>query len=251
MITDSLRQTISSPILFSNSVRTFWSKRDKQVAGQKERGTQDQGNRCAVTGGAQMDGFVNTIKDLLIEIGVPKSNIYSNTKLELPGYFRANKKWDMIVVNEGDHKEKELIAAIEFKSQIGPSFGNNFNNRTEEALGSSVDILTAYREGVFSPSPNPWLGYLMLLEDCIKTQQPVAAKEPHFKVLPEFVNASYQGRYHQFCLKLVRERRYTSVCFLTADLKHSNEQMNYSEIDQELSGSRFVLSLLSHVEQFL
>ena len=43
-------------------------------------------------------------------------------------YFRPNKKWDFIVVVEG-----QLVAAREAKSQVGPSFGNNFNNRTEEA----------------------------------------------------------------------------------------------------------------------
>ncbi len=43
----------------------------------------------------------------------------------------ARKKWDLLVV------EGCLIAAIEFKSQVG-SFGNNYNNRTEEALGSQL-----------------------------------------------------------------------------------------------------------------
>ena len=41
----------------------------------------------------------------------------------------------------------QLIAALEFKSQVGPSFGNNFNNRTEEAIGTAHDLWTAYREG--------------------------------------------------------------------------------------------------------
>jgi hypothetical protein len=45
--------------------------------------------------------------------------------------------------------QRELIAAMEFKSQIGHSFGNNFNNRTEEALGSATDIWAANREGAF------------------------------------------------------------------------------------------------------
>jgi hypothetical protein len=45
---------------------------------------------------------------------------------------------------------------MEFKSQIGPSFGNNFNNRTEEALGSATDIWAAYREGAFKPSSRPF-----------------------------------------------------------------------------------------------
>jgi len=55
---------------------------------------------------------------------------------------------------------RQAVAAIEFKSQVG-SFGNNYNNRTEEAIGSASDIWGAYREGAFKPSARPWLGYLM------------------------------------------------------------------------------------------
>jgi hypothetical protein len=43
--------------------------------------------------------------------------------MELPGYFRPTKEWDLLVILDGN-----LLASIEFKSQIGPSFGNNYNN---------------------------------------------------------------------------------------------------------------------------
>ena len=101
-----------------------------------------------------------------------------------------------------------LVAAVEFKSQIGPSFGNNFNNRSEEAIGTAQDIWTAYREGAFSMPERPWLGYLMLLEDCPRSTAPVAVRQPHFPVLPEFVDASYSRRYQLVLSKLVRERLY-------------------------------------------
>jgi len=98
-----------------------------------------------------MDGFVLLVRDLLIESGVPASSIFTKTKLEIPGFYRPEKKWDLLVVSDGN-----LLASIEFKSQIGPSFGNNYNNRTEEALGNATDLLTAYREGVFKLSNRPW-----------------------------------------------------------------------------------------------
>jgi hypothetical protein len=99
------------------------------------------------------------------------------------------------------------MASIEFKSQIG-SFGNNYNNRTEEALGSATDLWTAYREGAFKESPRPWLGYFMLLEEAPGSITPVGVAEPHFPVFQEFRNASYSRRYELFCQKLVRERLY-------------------------------------------
>jgi hypothetical protein len=68
-----------------------------------------------------------------------------------------------------------FLAGIEFKSQVG-SFGNNYNNRTEESIGSAVDLWAAYREGAFEPSARPWLGYLMLLEEAAGSIAPVTMR---------------------------------------------------------------------------
>jgi hypothetical protein len=57
-----------------------------------------------------------------------------------------------------------LLASMELKSQVGPSFGNNYNNRTEEAVGNAADFWTAYREGAYSKLPRPWLGYDLALK---------------------------------------------------------------------------------------
>ncbi len=107
---------------------------------------------------------------------------------------------------------------MEFKSQVG-SFGNNFNNRTEESLGSATDIWTAYREGAFAISQRPWLGYVMVLEEVARSLSPVGVKEPHFPVFPEFREASYAERYEIMMTKLVRERLYDSAAFLLSSQK--------------------------------
>ena len=104
-----------------------------------------------------MNGFINLVRELLCEGGLPKAHVYCEKYIELPGWYRPEKKWDLLIVSDG-----KLLAGIEFKSQVG-SFGNNYNNRTEEAIGSAVDVWAAYREGAFKPSARPWLGYLMLL----------------------------------------------------------------------------------------
>jgi hypothetical protein len=227
--------------VFSDSVREFWRTRERQADAQRQRGQSDQGSRSAVTGGKQMDGFSRTISNLLIEAGIEKKNIFQRISVELPGYFRPTKEWDIVVVVDGN-----LIAAIELKSQIGPSFGNNFNNRTEEALGTAMDIWTAYREGAFSTSPAPWLGYLLLLEDCPESRRPVNVREPHFPVFPEFIEASYAKRYELFCRKLIRERQYNSACFITSDRKSANLEENYGEPAEDLSPGQFLAGLLGH-----
>ncbi|MGH7943310.1 MAG: PaeR7I family type II restriction endonuclease [Limisphaerales bacterium] len=110
------------------AVRFYWETRAKQLQKQRDAGGSDQGLRSAVTGGAQMEGFIELLTRLTVGAGVDRSHIYYRDSLELPGYFRPNKRWDFLVV-----VKNQLVAALEAKSQAGPSFGNNFNNRTEEA----------------------------------------------------------------------------------------------------------------------
>jgi len=130
------------------------------------------------------------------------------------------------------------------KSQVG-SFGNNFNNRTEEAIGNATDLWTAYREGAFAPSPRPWLGYLMLLEDSTGSQKPIGVSEPHFKVFEEFRGTSYSRRYELLLLKLVRERLYDSACLVLSS-ERDGPQGRYAEPCEELTFERFVTALTAH-----
>lgn len=232
-------------LVFREAVHWFWATRDHQLSSQRDRGAMDAGQRSAVTGGKQMDGFARTIAQKLIAIGVPSQSIFFDKKLELPGFYRSTKQWDLIVITDG-----VLRAAIELKSQVGPSFGNNFNNRTEEALGTATDIWTAYREGAFQTEPTPWLGYLLLLEDCPQSRAPVKVAEPHFKVFPEFINASYAMRYELFCRKLVRERQYNAACFLLSDRTQWDEDKNYTVPTEDLGPIRFFDSLSRGVRPF-
>lgn len=185
-----------------------------------------------------MDGIISIFTNVLRKSGVPDSNIFIKKKLELPGFFRPTKEWDLLVISDD-----QLIIALEAKSQVGPSFGNNFNNRTEEAIGNATDLWTAFRKGAFNKSVTPWLGYLFLLEDCENSIKPVKTKEPHFKVFPEFKNASYANRYKILCEKLVRERLYSSACFLMSD-REKGEEGKYSEPDENLSFEKLVRSMI-------
>lgn len=228
----------------SDAVAHFWTTRSHQTASQKKRGTIDRGTRSEVTGGSQMDGFIALITQLIRNAGIPDAEVFRNRKLELPGFYRPNKKWDLLVV-----ADSMVIAVIEAKSHVGPSFGNNFNNRAEEAIGSAVDLWTAYREGAFGNSRRPWLGYLFLLEDCDKSRTPVKVVQPHFPVLEEFRNASYMERYELLCRKLVRERHYEAAAFLTSTRQHGpNGKLDEPAAD--LTFASFTLSLIAGIAAF-
>lgn len=228
----------------SQAIAHYWLTRQSQSEKQSNSGRADQGARSAVTGGAQMDGFIDLISDLIIEAGADKSNVFRNRHLQLPGFFRPTKEWDLLLV-----KDNQLILALEAKSQVGPSFGNNFNNRTEEAMGSALDLWTAYREGAYNKTVKPWLGYLFLLEECPESQKPVRVQEPHFKVFPEFVDASYAKRYELFCRKLVRERHYNVASFLMSD-RLRGPRGHYSEPAEDLTFEIFARSLAAQVTAF-
>jgi len=219
---------------------TRTGQRDKQL----QSGKADYGSRSAVTGGAQMDGFVDLFAEIIVAAGVPEQYVFKKRAVELPGYFRPTKEWDLLVV-----RDNTLLAAIEAKSQVGPSFGNNFNNRTEEAMGSALDLWTAYRERAYLDSPQPFLGYFFMLEDCPSSNRPVRVKEPHFKVFPDFVGASYMRRYEVFCRKLILERHYTASAFITST-QDKGLQGLFTTPSDDLSVERFAKSLAAHVSAF-
>lgn len=230
------------------AVQSYWDARAKSKDKQVEAGKIDAGTRSEVTSGTQMGAMEVLIADILCEAGLEELDIRTRTALELPGYYRSQKKWDLIVVSRG-----RLILAMEFKSQVGPSFGNNFNNRSEEAIGSATDIWVAYREGRFGDIPPPFIGYLFLLEDCPAVRKAVSNKEPYFKVDPVFVDAvsggtSYSKRYEILCQRLVRERVYSAACLLMAT---NSQKTKISEPAEDLSFHRFVAALRGHVLTFL
>lgn len=219
-------------ILLSQSVRFFWDKKKKQLTA-----SGDSSNRGAVAGGKQMDGFISLIKQVAIDSGIPESYIITDNN-HLPGYFRSSKDWDLLIIAPSG----KLIAAIELKSQVG-SYGNNFNNRTEEAIGSAVDIWTAFREGQFPNQQAPWIGWLIVVGRDDSSIRPVHNYEPHFPVREEFVGSSYLDRYKILCQKLILERHYTSTALL-----RTSDASTYGDISSDISIHGFLNSLSCYLQ---
>lgn len=224
------------------AVKAFWGNRELARQKQIEAGKVDQGDRASVTAGKNMDGFVALMLQIVEANGLKDASItLGRTVLTLPGFFRPTKQWDMLVLHKG-----HLIAALEFKSQVG-SFGNNFNNRTEEAIGTAHDFWTAYREGGLGENaPKPFLGWLILLEDAPGSRTPVTDRSPHFPLRDEFINASYATRYDLLCKKLVRENLYTASCVLLSD-RDAGKSGKYTEFSELTNLKTFVTGLAGHV----
>ncbi|AWP24021.1 restriction endonuclease [Acidiferrobacter sp. SPIII_3] len=224
------------------AVQAFWDNRAQARERQIAAGVTDQGERAGVTAGKNMEGFVDLVVDLVRANGLGHATICRERALvTLPGYFRPTKLWDLLVLNEG-----RLVAAIELKSQVGPSFGNNFNNRTEEAIGTAHDLWTAYREGAFGKQPRPFVGWLMVVEDAPRSQAPIRDRSPHFPVLPEFQGASYLQRYDVLCQKLTQEQLYTTAAVIITPRTAANTG-DFTTLSDMTSLETFVTSFAGHV----
>jgi hypothetical protein len=224
------------------AVQAFWGNREAARLKQIESGKADQGERAGVTAGKNMDGFIALVLDIVRANGLAHAAIHQQRAvLTLPGYFRPTKLWDLLVIYKG-----ELIAAIELKSQVGPSFGNNFNNRTEEAIGTAHDFWTAYREAAFGKQPRPFVGWMMLVEDAPESRAPVKDRSPHFPIFKEFIGASYLKRYDLLCQRLVQEQLYTTAAVL-ASPRTAAQTGEISALSSMTDLKTFVTSLAGHV----
>ena len=224
------------------AVQLFWNNRESAKHKQIGLGKNDQGERAGVTAGKNMNGFVSLLLDLVQANGLAQAQVHqSRAVLTLPGFFRPTKLWDLLVIYKG-----ELIAAIELKSQVGPSFGNNFNNRSEEAIGTAHDFWTAYREGAFGKQPRPFVGWLMMVEDAPESNAPVKEFSPHFQVFREFRGASYLQRYDLLCQKLTQEQLYT-IASVIASPRNAIHTGSFISLSPMTSLKTFVTTFAGHV----
>lgn len=90
----------------------------------------------------------------------------------------------------------------------------------------------------------------MLLEDCDKSREPVEVEEPHFKVFPEFRDASYAKRYELLLRRLFRERLYTKAALLLST-RTQGKRGQFTEPAEDLGIQGLFASLAGHVGTIL
>lgn len=224
---------------WSAAVLGYWKSLDLQRARQGiSSGRRDTGNRVAVTGGKQMDAMQEVVAGIWREDDELELEVRTTGQNNLPAYFRPSKNWDLVVFYRS-----ALVAAMEFKSQRGPSFGNNFNNRTEEALGLAADSQMAVERGLFGHL-KPWFGFVMLVERAKGSLDVV--RVPQNMPFPGdsiFHGASYIDRYRIFFERMVAEGNYDAVALLTAEAGSSQ----YVEPSASLSLANLEAAIRSRI----
>ncbi len=229
---------------FTEAIDQFWKGRARNRVEQADRGVVDQGNRAEVTGGTQLGGLEVLIRDILIEAGLDSLHIKTRSKLEIPGYFRSEKKWDLLVVSNKGGKNR-LVLAIELRSMAG-STGKNLNNRAEEVMGNAVDLWTAHREQRFGYTvPRPFVGFLVLVEDLDEVNVPIKNYEPYFPVDPVFRGKTYAERWNILCLRLMAENLYTATC-----CEMITRMASHRALDTQTSFQAFAAAIEGHALTF-
>lgn len=233
----------------ARAVSTFWKTRSQGSATQG-------GTRGQVIDGKNLDGFLDVVALVAAHVGLPGSSlhVHGRTGVVLPGYFRPSKTWDVVMVHE-----ERLLAVLEFKSQVG-SFGNNFNNRSEEAIGSAHDLWTAARHDLYHPAnapassvvvrrdPRPpFVGYLMVLEDSPRATQPVTVHSRHFLPDPVFQHSSYAGRYCILCERLMSERLYSSAALIISPSGDEGIAGTHRSLSEATSARSLFARLAAHL----
>lgn len=199
---------------YDAAIRAFWAGRDLQTQRQIENGTRDAGTRGAVTGGLHLTALQDLIADEFAPLEKRGATIRRTGIIPLPGFYRRAKNWDIVIT----YKDV-LVAAIECKSQVG-SFGNNFNNRTEESIGNAVDLWRAHELGYTGPV-RPWLGFVMVLEHKDGRGGSTEAVRDHgtalYRTDKAFDFSSYTKRYQLLFQRLVSERLYDATCLISTE----------------------------------
>lgn len=192
------------PEAIQQAVETFWIKRDEQRRKQKDGG--EAGGEAR--GNGHLTAFEKAVADSFAACGIEEADIRRGRPY-LPGYYRVRKQWDLVVLYK-----KVLVAAFEFKSQVG-SVGKNFNNRFEEALGSATDLAVAQSENRPFGDVPPWLGYVFVLEETPDTEKPDRQTHALFDTDPTFDGLSYNQRYQEMMRRFIGKNVYDIGWFLT------------------------------------
>jgi hypothetical protein len=197
----------------NRALMKYWGVKDSQRAAAVASGSTAEGTSVATRGGKHFQPLIDLLERFFLDAGYPAESIGASApQVTLPGYYRPTKDWDLVVIHRG-----VLVAAIELKALGGPSYGNNYNNRVEEALGNAVDLSRARLADLLGEEA-PWLGYFFVMEDGDGSRKPgsTASRSKLFPSGSEWSGRSYQERFVLTGERLLNEKLYDAVCYLVS-----------------------------------
>lgn len=171
-------------------IKTKLDQEQVSLAAGKAQG----GTRAQVTGGKHLAGINALLLDELQLLGLSGLTHALNRQATVPGYYRAAKSWDLLVLRHG-----QPLLALEYKSMTG-SEGKNLNNRADEVIGAALDLKRAQEEGLLPHGMKR--GYVFLMEVTPAVTVPVGVNVRVGTPDPAFKGASYLKRMGLLCERL-------------------------------------------------
>ena len=223
-----------------DAVASYWKVRRTQAERSRELGVVNTGLRAEVTGGRHMNALELLMVEVFVDAGIP-ARMLQVKRRPVPGYFRRDKSWDVVVT-----VSDRVLAIIELKSIVGTNPGQNFNNRTDEALGQAMDVWKAVERGIIVSPLRPWLGYLLLIEDNDAWNRRSAPRRAVWPADPAFEDTSAAERAAIFFDRMVRERLLDAACVALA--RKTDGNVRY--IQQTLSFQAFAAAMFGRCLQF-
>lgn len=217
------------------AVKSYWEVRASQAKRSRDKGAVNTGLRAEVTGGRHLDSLEHLLIDVLVDAGMPQQRMEVKRR-PIPGYFRRDKSWDIVVT-----VDERVLAIIELKSIVGTNPGQNFNNRTDEALGQAIDVWKAVEREIIVSPLRPWLGYFMLIEDNDAWNRVSAPRTAVWPADPAFDATSASDRAAIFFDRMVRERLLDAACVVmanraTGDVSYKQDSLGFQAFAAALFG---------------
>lgn len=209
------------------AVRYWFEQKESQLAAVTQTGRSQGGTRDAVVGGKHLDGLNTLVVDQLDRLGVPGLSYLTNMRATLPGYYRASKSWDLLVM-----RDDEPILAVEYKSMKG-SEGKNLNNRIDEVLGVGEDLRAAQEHGLVPAGLKR--AYVFIMESTPEVLKPVGFRGSVGELDPAFLNGNYLQRMAILCSR-IREAGLYDMAWAIAAVR---DPIGFYEPDQNVGWLRF------------
>ncbi|EEJ54786.1 PaeR7I family type II restriction endonuclease [Mobiluncus mulieris] len=179
----------------------FWVKTKLEQQQLSALGGRAQGGtRASVTGGKHLAGVNQLILEELERLGITGLKHYTNRQATVPGYYRASKSWDLLVL-----RDDEPALALEYKSMTG-SEGKNLNNRIDEVIGAAQDLHRAQQTGLLPKELKR--GYIFLMEVTPAVLNPVGTSTKVGTLDPIFESTCYLERMAIMCERLRNDGLY-------------------------------------------
>jgi hypothetical protein len=255
-----------------DALLAYWTSRDEAALRQAARGGSDVGGRAGATSGTHLDRVAQLLGRVCLAAGAPTEAVYYNAPegdpykrkgvavgYTLPGYYRPTKQWDVVV-----YHDEVPVVVVELKSQNGPSYSNNANNRAEEAIGNAVDLARARAAGLLPG--DPWTGYAFVIEDDEQSRLKRGNNDRGlFDKDAIFRDWSYVERIRLLSQRLVEEKHYDAAWAVAtsrprcpgkkcpqikAEKSVHEHQFSWRELDSDLLGyGGFIDAMAARIRQ--